>query len=144
MQFIYWVSQIFKSMFQKVYLFLLLLILHFKKKLNVWTELPGIYHVLIYFIIYPSMLSVLILLISQSVIWCSRLPHCGFLTPQHPLWNWWHNTQFFSQCTMHEVLWCHSYRTVQNFICLQILLLNINASLWCIKNDFQFKTLTRV
>ena len=36
------------------------------------------------FIIYPSMLSVLILLISQSVIRCSGSPHCGFLNPYHP------------------------------------------------------------
>ena len=58
-----------------------------------------------------------------------------------PLLSWWRRTQCFSQYTMHEVLRHHSYGTVQ--ICtkytlsvskwsLQILLLNINASLWCI------------
>ena len=31
-----------------------------------------------------------------------------------PLWNWWRSTQCFSQYTMHEVLWRHSYRTIQN------------------------------
>ena len=35
-------------------------------------------------IIYPSMLSVLILLTSQTVIRCSGSPHCGFLNPFHP------------------------------------------------------------
>ena len=67
------------------------------------------------FIIYLSMLSLLILLISQSVIRCSGSPQCGFLNPYiTPLWNWWRSTQCFSQYTMHEVLWRHSYRTVQN------------------------------
>ena len=31
-----------------------------------------------------------------------------------PIWNWWCGTQCFFQHTMHEVLWRHSYRTIQN------------------------------
>ena len=49
------------------------------------------------FIIYPTMLSVLILLISKSVIRYSGSPHCGFLNPYHPSLK----LMFFS---MHEVL----------------------------------------
>ena len=39
-----------------------------------------------------------------------------------PLWNWWRSTQRVFQYTMHEALWRHLYRTVQNlyFICFQM------------------------
>ena len=66
-----------------------------------------------------------------------------------PLWNWWRSTRCFSQYTMHEVLWRHSYRIVQNMYQVLSLfrneafksysLISINTSFWCIKNDFQLK-----
>ena len=52
-----------------------------------------------YYIIYPSMLSVLMLLISQSVIRCSGSPHCGFLNPYHPPLKRMTCTQCSSQYT---------------------------------------------
>ena len=62
------------------------------------------------FIIYPSMLSVLILLISR----CSGSPHwfSESISPLSETDDVVHNV--FFQHTMHEVLWRHSYRTIQN------------------------------
>ena len=44
---------------------------------------------------FVSMLPVLILLISKSVIRCSRSPHYGFLNSYQPLRHWWSSTQCF-------------------------------------------------
>ena len=49
-----------------------------------------------------------------------------------------------SQYTMHEVLRRHSYNLYQVLWNLQILLLNMNTSFWCIKNDLQLKISLRV
>ena len=67
------------------------------------------------------MLSVLILMISQSVIRCSGSPHCGFLNPFHPPLKRMTCTQCSSQYTMQELLRHHSYCTV----------LNLYWALWC-------------
>ena len=64
-----------------------------------------------------------------------------------PFWNWWCNMQCFSQCTLHEVtsFISHSTKICTKYLWnLQILLLNINASFWCILNYFQIKTSIRV
>ena len=105
----------------KIVLHVLLKIIGNHMESNEFRKNP-LYHALIKtLIIYPPILSVLILLNSQSVIRCSSYHTVVFWIHITPLWNWWHSTQCFSQYTMHEVLWRHSYHRVQNLYQVGIL-----------------------
>ena len=64
-------------------------------------------HSILLFIIYPSMLSVLILLILHNVIKCSGSPHCSFLKSYHASLKLitYYTMVFFLKRSMFRLIW---------------------------------------